>query len=454
MNRTIIFLVFTHCLAAVIGWKLVGGNFKAGREGPAIVREGTLISQGDEGRKFRKSTARRADKSEQFKVAWDSLPDQKLATKERIKVQRRLLAEWAMYDLEGAMRAVLAESWWSGPPPEFLNAKLEGPFASAFAKAFLADPDGSWSLIMSGELGVGASMMRQAWYDTMQHHPLTLAGKLSEVPESESGSVVWLLKRRGNLSDPAMQREVIDTLKNLPESRVSTREIMGFLPKISIEEATARFEAVTDFTTREGEIALYQYGQLHFIGEKFEGLSNYDQEDLQEFNEVIELLPREVKGKFIYGLLAGSFSHETAMGTEARSVDLLNLLVEGGHWKQLEEAQSLTIVSQGYGLSQERRAAWATSLPKRKETVPIFDDSVRSYISKNEEQARDWIEELPQGTWRDRGMLAYSRQLLGRGQRLEESQEIIEQIQDPEVRRAAEEHHALYEKAGKVGKGR
>jgi len=454
MNRTVVFLVFTHFLAAVIGWMLVGKNVETEKEGAVSTHEGTSLSPSEEGRGFRSLAKRQADKSERFRVAWDSLPDQKLTTKERIKVQRRLLAEWAMSDLEAAMKAVLAESWWAGPSPEFLNGQLQGPFASAFAKAFLADPDGSWNLIMSSELGVGASMMRQAWYQTMQYHPLTLAGKLSEVPGSESRSVLWLLKRRANLGDPAVRQEVIDILKRLPESKVSTRDIMGFVPKISLEEATADFEAVTDFTTREGEIALYQYGQLHFIGEKFEGLRIYDQEDFREYQEVLAVLPPEIQGRFLYGLLAGSFSSEASMGTEARSLDLLNLMVEGEYWEEVEKAQSLSVVSQGYGLSHEKRAAWAMTLPERKETVPIFEDSVRGFISKNEEHAREWIEELPQGTWRDRGMLAYSRQLLGRGQRLEESQETIEQIQDPEVRRVAEEHHALYEKAGKVGKGR
>jgi len=46
--------------------------------------------------------------------------------------------------------------------------------ASVFAEAFLSDPDGSWELITSDEFGMGASMLRRAWYQAMHGEPLTL----------------------------------------------------------------------------------------------------------------------------------------------------------------------------------------------------------------------------------------------------------------------------------------
>ena len=237
-------------------------------------------------------------------------------------------------------------------------------------------------------------------------------------------------------------------------SVVSTRDLLRFLPEISVTEATARFEGVSDFSTREGEIALFQYAKKQFIGEEFEKLRAFSEADLRDLQEVNGMLSEATRGRFLYGLLAGSFQAQTSMGTESRSVALLNLMVEGEHWEELERAQELSVISDGYGLSQGRRAEWAMSLPERKETFEVFEDSVGRYLADMEEEARDWIEALPPGGWRDRGMLAYARQVLDRGNSLEKSRGIIEQIEDPEIRRAGEEHQLVYEKARGIERGR
>lgn len=448
MKRAHGIIIGSHILVAVIGWAFAQKDPVSGRANGSSTREmeaGHLAVR-HEGRQIGRA-ARTVKEGSNLETFWNFLPDEKLSTKDRIEAQRRILKEWGRVDLEGAIKAMLAESWWSGTRTGGFNAQFAGPLASAFAEAFQSDPAGSWDQITSGEFGIGASMLRRAWYDAMRGEPLIIAGKLSEVPEGELAGVVGILGG-ADLSDAKVREGVIGMLKEMPEAKVSTREIMKFLPKVSSAEAEKNFEAMTDFSTRDGEIALFQYSQARFIGEKFEGLRSHDEGNVTEYRNVLEDLPQEVGGRFLYGLLAGSFSHQTAMGTKLRTLDLLNLMAEGGHWEQVKRAQNLVVVRQGFGLSAEERASWAATLPEREETVEVFEESIRPYISKNEGKALGWIEKTLEGTWRDRALLAYSTQMLGLNRRLHDSREAIEKIEDAEIRREAEENHAIYENAG------
>ncbi|YCM45819.1 hypothetical protein V2O64_07300 [Verrucomicrobiaceae bacterium 227] len=447
MKKTTAFLILTHGGAAVMGWALVGHGMTSKRADPYL-DEGTLPRFELQERRARRSHGSRgAADSEEFRSVWDSLPDQQLSREDRIKAQRRILEDWALVDLEGAMKAMLGESWWEGPRSRMMEGQLEGPFAPVFAKAFAADPDGSWELITSGELGVGANMLRHVWCRVMQANPLMLAGKLAEVPASELKTVLDSLAH-ADLDGPGVRAGVVKALTKLPESKISMRDIMRFLPEISRDEAASNFRAVTDFSTREGELALYQYGQRHFFDEKLEWVRSYDEGKLAEMKTVVDRLPHETQGKFIYGLIAGGFEHEFLVGRGDRTVDLLNLMVEGEHWETLERAQSLQQVSAGLGMTAEARAAWAVGLPQKEEAAEVFEYSIRPYIQGHHEESWDWIQKFPEGMWRERALVQYA-DILGSLHEFEATRRAIGEIRDPEARKVAEENYALYENAGR-----
>jgi hypothetical protein len=239
------------------------------------------------------------------------------------------------------------------------------------------------------------------------------------------------------------------TLGAVPESMIPTRDLMKFLPKLSLEEAAARFHAIDDFSTREGEMALFQYAQLRFFDDEFEWGRNDGAEKLAEIEEVNHTLPLEMQGQFLYGLLAGSFSRETAMGVKQRTFDLLDLLdlmVEGENWAHLERAQFLVSVQ----VDPEERAAWAVNLPERAETAEVFEMGISPYLRRNGDQTWEWIQGFPDGMWRDRALAKYSETMLGQSgqfENLRKTMEAIELIKDAEIREGAEGLHALYERA-------
>lgn len=444
MNKASGILILSHALAGLIGWNLMIGSEENRADGDYKHSPGELVQEPGTQRTRSSRSHSKPPSEEAIQMLWSSLPDQQLTTEERIEAQRRLLAEWAKTDLEGAIHAMLAESWWSGKEPSFLNGSLSGSLGGAFTEVFQERPDESWDLISSGIFGVGAALLRNTWYQAMAYDSVALASKFAEAPGGDREKLLRMIGDAGQ-SDQDTLAKVTDILMELPKGKISTRELMRILPGKSLEEARASFEVTSDISTREGELAAFQFAEAQFIGENFEGLRSYEKSQIEKYREFMEVLPRESQGRFLYGLLAGSFSIETVMGTKERALDLLNLMVEGEHWDSLDQAQSLIILDQGMILDFETRAKWAAALPDQDEVAGVFETSVVDYLRKEEASAMEWIESLPPGRWRDEALAASSRQLLRRGRRIEESRQALEKIKDPTIQQAAGELHDTYE---------
>lgn len=371
-----------------------------------------------------------------FRAAWAALPDQKLKTKDRIAAQRKLLAEWAKVDLEGAMEAAISEGWNDSAAGISLgNTYRQGPYASALKGAFLENPEQSWAIIQSDRLGLGRSMLRHAWLEAMAQKPLVLASKLGEISWRERGEVISSL--RYNRLHDVTQEQLFQELSRYPEDVIETADLLQFIPTPSPEDARNALAGVTDFESRGGKLSLLSYGKA--LNQSFLSSESNFQENFAQVIGQIEELPHAAQGALLYGLYTDFDEDSYRGGRSEKTLALLDELIAGEHWDLVNRREVVRQFKYGTSdLSLEERAAWVTELPERRETFEIFYRGIEGYVGANMDLAWEWIQEFPADHWRDQALAVYSQEALNRHEDYEASQRALNAIQNPNVRRAAE----------------
>jgi len=375
-------------------------------------------------------------RSSDFLAAWEAIPDQALSIKDRIATQKRLLREWAKIDLRSAFEASLAEAWDSD-----INQwedSMTGPLASAFSNSFIEDPEGTWSLIQSGDLGVGASLLRHAWYKALSSkNPVALCQKLAEVAPNDIGHIIKLL-RNNSFQNTESYQQIGDALLALPEHLVKTSDIVPYLKRRKPEEVLAALTEMESFETRKATILLQQ------LGRKYEShnLQSEGYTSMASLKSELKELPKEAQGKVLHSILTNHGSDTYWGGKEAGTgtLALIDVMIEGEHWEELASKGAWDrLDKQSDDLPDEDVAVWAANLPEREELKEIFHRGIDNYITNNMEKSWDWIQEFPQGIWRDRAFAEYSQQAWKEHDDYQASRRALDAISDPEFRKTAED---------------
>lgn len=373
----------------------------------------------------------------EFRSAWNAIADLQLTTKERIATQRAMLAKWAEVDMEGAMMAVVGSDWGAPSGLSAARYNMKGPLASALEPAMAKDPDHAWEIITSDRLGLGASMLRHAWYSGVgSSDSARLAAALPEVSWREMDRVLRILQLNPG-KDAEARKAIFAQLEKLPESQLSASQLLPFLEDIPNDELMAQLVSVEDFASRSGKILLLKYGSLNY---KHLASNEMNPEQLKTLRADLDRLPTGAQGELLNEILTGFMpdDSESPFPTNAQStVEILDLLMEKKQWEVIGKTQTWKIWQRAHGMTPEERAAWAVDLPKRPETIELFHRGVDTYIGQNMEKAWDWIQNF-EGEWRDRAFSEYSQQALQTHKNYEESQRALDEISDPEFRKLAE----------------
>jgi hypothetical protein len=349
-------------------------------------------------------------KAADYRKAWDAIARRKLTPSERIELQQRLLKQWSLVDLEGAMKASLEGPWNEEEHPGM-------PFSAAFAK----NPIEAWRIIEFGELGPGAARLRWQWLQSVSgEHPLLVVSYFNELPPSLMRIALKqvMAKHPGNAELSAAVRRMLEGLPADAVTRGLAADYFSLAPPTETPaELSARWVAAT--TEREKLIALQAL------------IGSLRTSDMATTRAQWEKLPPEAKNDLTRTLLTSS--------TMLPPTDLLDLAIENGNWELFKDPR---ISGMEGALAKHARTAepislaeWGLKLPERPETLDVFRRAVSGYIDRNYVDARDWILSIPKGDWRrERALAEYSQNALWAKKDPDGSQWAIDQIQDPKVK--------------------
>lgn len=442
-------IILSHgilALAGFFGARLLDASAKGGPDasGAGSASSGERSGVGSESRPTRPGAGNfnqpGPSKQSRFRAAWDALPDQQLTKPERLAAQRRMLLEWAKFDLAGAMEQALDIPW----DDTIGNGANSSPMVSVFADAFAEDPAGTWDLIHSGRFGLGSSLLRSSWIQAVgKSDPLTLAGSLSAASWRDRDAILDTLENARNGSQE-LGKALVDTLSGLPEEVLSAEDLMRFVPELSLEEIHERMATIDDFSDREAKLLVLQLTQK-------QSAELRQREDPNEVvaivRENMSMLPEDAQGEFIHQVLKNSLPPEKSMAGGRQTFALVDLLVEGEHWDLLDNSYSRRRVSKAEGIPAEERAAWALTLPPSREVFALFHQSVKDYVSKSPEEAWRWIGGISDPVWRDRAYGEFASRAINERKEYEASRRALDQISDQEYRTIQEDKRPDWAKA-------
>jgi hypothetical protein len=229
------------CAAALLG----------GAAGPTVEDASAPASEGRRGASGEAAPGRESDaaaakaertrgalKSADYRKAWDAIARRKLTPSERIELQQRLLAEWSLVDLEGAMKASLEGPWNEEEHPGM-------PFSAAFAK----NPIEAWQIISSGNLDPGAARLRWQWLQTVSgEHPLLVISYFKELPPAlmRNGLKLVMAKHHGNLEVASAVRKMLEGMPADEMTKGLVADYFEYAPPTEIpSDLAARWAAAS-----------------------------------------------------------------------------------------------------------------------------------------------------------------------------------------------------------------
>lgn len=422
----------THlvCLAIGVGAAMALGPVIAARQQDAAsgdengevsadaIHHGKSAATKAKGPKDRNNVA--SLRSKDFREAWDEVAKRSLTPYQRIRLQKEILKEWAMVDMEAAMMAALESNWDGGSREGGISALVP-----AFREAFEKNPLEAWKIIQSGRLGMGASLFRWEWVSTVSKgNPMLVLSCFDDFsPGLKKSALGPLLKEHGG--NPEVSAAILRLLGKMPvddNTKSIAAEYYKLMPPAGTrEELVAKVAAATnDFERMMAVQALT--GLLRNA-------------DVATLKDSWSGLPGDVQSELLRALAGSQQAKESP-------TDFLNLIIQSGDWQLFRDQR----ISGTEGLVAEyaRRvdpisiAEWGLGLPERPETVDIYRRAITGYIDKNPVEAREWIVSIPEGDWRrERALLEYSQNSLWYKKNPDASTWAIDLMKDPKVKGTA-----------------
>ncbi len=428
-RRSIILLVASH-LAVIVSGVVLARQLGTSSAKPAdhrsSARHSTSVNRG--------RTETPADRplgqwrTREYAAAWNAVRLGTLTTKERIKLQRELLAKWAEVDLQAAIKAALGESWIpeAGYPGSYVDPA--GPLLGALSGYFVGNPDASWELIHAGEFGMANGVLRQLWMRAVgEKDSRRLTGMISGLSWRDRDQAirscgVALMNQRANITYP----EFLRILTAFPEEMVSAEQIFRYGTSGIVSPASREKEKDAILKAPAGDERMLRVNAMIYGRQLFK-------QSADEISREIMDLPRTASEEVLCSALR--FSKIDPV----RTTGIIDLLIGLEAWNKMAQPEVVAPL-QRFSTSEDmaKVAAWATGLPVREETEDLFDRSIEPYLKNNPDTAPDWISQIPPGVWRDRAYAQFSLTALSGQNDAEKSQWAVEQISDPRVKDEAE----------------
>lgn len=352
-----------------------------------------------------------------FRGAWDAIASRNLTISQRLELQIGVLREWAMVDMEGAMRAALDNAWDGGTQKGGV-----GPLMVAFDEAFRARPMDAWDLLQSGKLGLGTELFRQQWitsasktepdfvFSVAKDIPYALRmGAIQMAMRAAMGNPELEDRMRRKLSDlpdePGYDNYIAIAFNSLPPSEGSAAELVGRL-------AAATNPRAKTMLLHEFSAALREAGAATLR------------------TEWAKLSP-EMQKRAAVAFLNGPQGTKNAPA-------VLDMLMATDQWDRVTAAgNQLTEYSRNLQ-DTKQLAEWGMTLPERPEAEYLFRRTIDPLINRDNAGARAWIESLPAGSPRkDRVLFAYTQNAIYARNDEALFQWAVERMTNPDTKAAA-----------------
>jgi hypothetical protein len=366
----------------------------------------------------------------EYARAWKALRGGIYTTKERVRVQRDLLARWAEVDLAAAIEAALGEAWDRDGGSELDPA---GPLLDVFSHALAKNPEEGWDLIRGRQFGVGTGMLRRVWMEAVgRSDPLFLAERIADLSWRDQPLAVGLCQiavqsGAGGVT-PA---KLFPILAALPPDRVSAEQLIGFT---TLPDGPLDLDAMKQEIVLQGEDDRMVKVKAHLLG-----LALADSPPAEIAKEIDDL-PPAARAEAVWAAFLEADTPYTRL-------DLVDLLVDEEAWEKLNQPETLRRIQEiGRSGSARELADWAVTLPVRQETLELFQRSISAFLAENLEAAGRWLTELPDGVWRDRAYAEFSQAALHVHNNSKASRWALNRIGDKDFKSEAEAWRAQWER--------
>ncbi len=322
--------------------------------------------------------------SAEYSAAWDSLKDRFLPRQERLLIQKNLLEEWSVIDLEAAVHAVFAET-----TDEMIDCCAPG---------IQAAPTKAWELVRARAFGMETLRFRRQWLKCMMGtKPVQVFSIVGELPKGERLSTLASLAEFSCTDDdPAIRTDIWNQLISQPGTPVD-QELIN-----CVGERICYFMPTTEFATR-------LLGEITTAEQKFciSALSRalVDVVEDEDFPKPLFQLPAEMRGEVAANAL------KYGVQNESRALFLANVALESGNLDALQAADADPAFA---CFAEEMKqplalAEWALRLPQDPRTLEIFRQSIEGAASGDFAGVRAKLQALPQGWQREQGLRALAK---------------------------------------------
>ncbi len=332
-------------------------------------------------------------------------------------MQRKLLEQWSMVDLQSAMAAAL-EGNWDGDDGG-VNSLVP-----AFREAFLKNPMEAWRIIKSGELGLGSALFRWQWVTAVAtDNPMLVLSCFGDFSDNLQKAALWPILERHS-KDPAVTDAILRMLRERPADALTKTLAAEFYKQVTPSGTPEELAGkITTAPTEQERIIALQAFTASLRGV-----------DPATVGKLIANLPQDSRGDIVRQLLAAS-------GNEMPT-DLLNLAIASGNWDLLKDPMVAGVEGKVAEYARRRDpiaiAEWGLSLPNRPETQEVYRRAITGYIDRYPVEAREWIMSIPEGDWRrERALMEYSQNALWYKKNQEGAAWAIERITDPKIKGTA-----------------
>jgi hypothetical protein len=366
----------------------------------------------------------------EYARAWKALRGGIYTTKERVRVQRDLLERWAEVDLAAAIEAALGEAWDRDGGAEFDPG---GPLLDVFSEALANNPQEGWDMIRGRQFGVGTGMLRRVWMEAVgMRDPLFLANRVAELSWRDRPVAIGICHAAVEAGAGGVtEAELFRIFAELPPEMVSAEQLMEFtsLPAGAVDLLAMRQEIVRPGTD----------GRMAKVKAMLLGQALADQPAEVVAGE-IDGLPQAAREEVLWSAFKDSDTPESVLG-------LADLMVDEEAWAKLENPETGQQLQKAARSGAAREVAdWAMTLPVRPETLELFQRGVEIFLAENLEISGRWLNELPDGVWRDRAYAGFSQAALKVHNNSRASRWALNRIGDQDFKSEAEDWRSQWEK--------
>ncbi len=379
------------------------------------------------------ATVHRAAKAwtgSEYARAWKALREGIYTTRERVRIQRDLLARWAEVDLAAAIEAALGEAWDSDGMAE---SDPSGPLLDVFSEVLASNPQQGWDMIRGRQFGVGTGMLRRVWMEAVgRSDPLFLANRVAELSWRDRPVAIGICHAAVQAGAGGVtEGELFGVFSELPPEMVSAEQLMEFtsLPAGEVDLTTMKQEVV-----RLGDDDRMVRVKANLLGRALAG------NPAEAIAGEIEDLPQAAREEIVWAVFRDSDKPENVLG-------LADLLVDEEAWGKLEQRETVQQLQKVARTGAAREVAeWAMTLPVRKETMDLFQHAVEPFLAGNLEASGRWLNELPDGVWRDLAYAGFSQAALDVHNNSRASRWALNRIGDQDFKSEAEDWRSQWEK--------